>query len=133
MTRDEVAWEPLDAPPGMTDLEQNFLFQVRAAGWPTPEYNQRLVPRRRYQCDFVWRDYQLVVEVEGGTHARRGAKRCPACGQTPTGRHTTAKGYAEDCRKYNALALLGYRVLRFTTEMIRSGEALGVLERALRS
>ena len=61
----------------------------------------------------------IVVEVEGGTWAK--------------GRHTRGKGFENDCRKYNSAALLGYRVLRFTTNMVNSGEALKVIKEVLQS
>lgn len=34
------------------------------------------------------------------------------------GRHTRGQGFENDCRKYNTLTCLGYRVLRFTTGML---------------
>ena len=37
-----------------------------------------------------------------------------------------------DCEKYNEAALASWKVLRFTAAMVRNGEALGVIERALR-
>src|SRR5690606_17944227 len=40
------------------------------------------------------------------------------------GRHTTGKGFVEDCRKYNAAAKLGWTVLRFPTAQVKSGEAI---------
>ena len=47
-------------------------------------------------------------------------------------RHTTVGGYAKDCEKYNAAALLGWRVLRYTTGMIMSGQAINDVLEALR-
>jgi len=37
-----------------------------------------------------------------------------------------------DCEKYNEAALARWKELRFTAVMVRNGEALGVIERALR-
>ncbi|AUL97471.1 hypothetical protein FORC54_3326 [Vibrio vulnificus] len=56
--------------------------------------------------------------MEGGTWAN--------------GRHTRGKGYAADCEKYNVAALEGWRVLRFTGDMIKSGDAITMIEEALR-
>jgi hypothetical protein len=36
-------------------------------------------------------------------------------------RHTTLTGYTNDCDKYNQAALLGWRVLRFTTIHFSTG------------
>jgi hypothetical protein len=45
------------------------------------------------------------------------------------GRHTRGKGFIEDCNKYNEAVMLGWRVIRVTTEMVKSGEAMAYIER----
>lgn len=60
---------------------------------------------------------KVAVEVEGGVWAR--------------GRHTRGAGFEADAEKYNEAALLGWRVLRFTTAMVEDGRALAIIERAL--
>ena len=75
---------------------------------------------RRWRLDFVLlghKGQQFAVEVEGGTWSG--------------GRHVRGKGFAEDCEKYNEAAMLGWRVLRFTTTMVQDGRALKTIERAL--
>lgn len=72
----------------------------------------------RHRFDFAWPDLKMAAEVEGGTWAG--------------GRHSTGKGFAADCRKYNAAALAGWRVFRFTGDQVRSGYARGVLSLAVR-
>ena len=57
------------------------------------------------------------MEVEGGVHSN--------------GRHVRGKGFTEDCRKYSEAALLGWKVVRVTGEMVKNGEALALVERAL--
>ena len=75
-------------------------------------------PDRKWRADFYIVDHMLLVEVEGGIWSG--------------GRHTRAKGYIGDMEKYNAAVALGYRVLRFSTEQVKSGFAvngiLGVIE-----
>jgi len=67
---------------------------------PEREYHfDPIYPRRR--LDFAWPKLKLAVEIEGGMYVR--------------GRHQRARGYTNDCRKYNAAVLLGWRVLRYTT------------------
>lgn len=75
---------------------------------------------RRWRFDFAWPARKLAVEVEGVTYGEKG------------GRHQRAAGLEGDCEKYNAAVLLGWRVLRFTPRQIKRGEALPVIERALR-
>jgi len=59
----------------------------------------------------------LAVEVEGGVYSR--------------GRHTTGIGFTRDCDKLNCAVLLGWRVLRFTAEMVNDGTALKMISYAL--
>lgn len=46
-------------------------------------------------------------------------------------RHTTVKGYRNDCEKYNEAALYGWTVLRFTNDMLKDGTAIDAIERVL--
>jgi hypothetical protein len=58
-----------------------------------------------------------VVEVEGGIWTQ--------------GRHTRGYGFLEDCIKYAEATLLGNTVLRFPTDMVKSGQAIDYTERLL--
>ena len=73
---------------------------------------------RKWRADFHI-GARLLVEVEGVTSY--GA----------IGRHQSAKGYAKDCEKYNAAAILGYTVLRFTTGMVNDGSASKTIQEYL--
>ena len=55
---------------------------------------------RRWRFDAAWPIARVAVELEGGLYTR--------------GRHLRASGYDADCEKYNAAALAGWRVLRYT-------------------
>ena len=97
-------------------LEATLLFQMRAIGLdPVQEY--RFHKTRRWRFDFAMPDHKLGIECEGGTWKKS--------------RHTTGKGFRDDCHKYNAAAILGWRVLRFTSDMIKKGEALQQIEDAI--
>ena len=74
-----------------------------------------LIPKRRFRFDFLLAQFALVIEVEGGTWSG--------------GRHTTGAGFRSDCFKYNSALELGYRVLRYTTDMVTKGEAIAQVER----
>lgn len=73
----------------------------------TREY--RFAPPRLFRWDFCWPDHLVAVEIEGGTHSG--------------GRHVRAAGYARDCEKYNLATLRGWRVLRYTSDMIEGDPA----------
>lgn len=60
----------------------------------------------------------LAVEIEGGVWSG--------------GRHTTGKGFEADCRKYSRAAALGWRVIRVTTGMVKSGEAIALVLEAIK-
>jgi very-short-patch-repair endonuclease len=90
------------------------LFQLAGLEGPLEEY--RFHPKRRWRFDFAWPQRRLAVELEGGIFVH--------------GRHVRARGYDNDCEKYNEAQLLGWRVLRFTSCMIQDGRALALLERA---
>jgi hypothetical protein len=55
----------------------------------------------------------VAVEIEGGIWG--------------DGRHVRGTGFIADCRKYNAAARAGWRVFRFTPEMVQSGEAIDLV------
>jgi len=90
----------------MNDLEAKFYHLCAALGIPrgTPEF--RFAPPRRWRFDTAYPDKMVAVELEGGTWL--GNK----------GRHTNPLGFAKDAIKYNAAVALGWRVFRFTADML---------------
>jgi len=79
---------------------------------------------RQYRFDFAWPQLRIAAEVDGGRFlVRRGKDGRPV----PVGYH----GSEADYGKLNSAALLGWRVFRFTPEMIRRGEAEMMLLDAL--
>ncbi len=94
-----------------------LLAELEAMRMPSPVTEYDFAKPRRWRFDLAWPGLQLAVEVEGGTWV--------------AGRHTRGDGYRKDCEKYNAAVLLGFRVLRFTTEMVESGEAAKTIKEAL--
>jgi len=67
---------------------------------PVPEY--RFCPSRKWRADYCFVDQKLIIEIEGGAFTK--------------GRHTRGKGYINDMEKYNAMTVLGYRLLRYTPQ-----------------
>lgn len=79
---------------------------------------------RRYRFDFAWPDRKIAAEVDGGRWlVRRGKDGRPV----PVGFHN----HIDDYRKLNLAAKLGWKILRFTPEMIHSGEAIQELRSVL--
>jgi len=98
-------------------LEENLAILIAAETLSVPSREYRFAPPRRWRFDFAWPAIKLAVEVEGGTWSG--------------GRHTRGAGFAKDCEKYNAAASLGWRVLRFTKEMIEDRTAIEMIRGAL--
>lgn len=68
---------------------------------------------RKFRADFFI-EPTLLIEVEGGSWAY--------------GRHNRGDGYQKDLQKQNYAVLLGYDVLRFTTDMVTRGEAIDCIQ-----
>jgi hypothetical protein len=67
-------------------------------GW-TAEH--KFHPGRRWRFDFAHPTALIAVEIEGAVWIN--------------GRHTRGAGYLKDMEKYNAAAMLGWRVMRYGT------------------
>lgn len=85
---------------------------------------------RKNRCDFVFHDYKLVIEIEGGIHLINIKTKSGKIFKH-VGRHLTAKGFTDDCEKYNELALMGWTVLRVTADHVKNGKALNWIKRFL--
>lgn len=72
-------------------------------------------PKRKWRADFHLVGKKILVEVEGGIWSG--------------GRHTRGKGYIGDMEKYNAATMMGYQVIRFSTEQVKSGLAIQQIEK----
>jgi len=75
---------------------------------PIAEY--QFHPDRKWRFDFAFVTEKLAVEIEGGIYSG--------------GRHTRGDGFEKDCEKYNSAVLLGWKILRFSTQSVKSGCAI---------
>lgn len=91
-------------------IEEALAMHIRVNKLPAPVREFRFHPERKWRTDFAWPDLRLLVECEGGEHTR--------------GRHTRGTGFTKDAEKYNAAAMAGWTLLRFTGSMVRSGAAI---------
>ena len=96
-------------PKALSNGEKTFAFHCRAHKL-TPEREYRFSPLRKWRFDFAWPTQQIAVEIEGGTWAN--------------GRHNRGQGYSDDLEKYNHAVKEGWRILRYTTEMVQAGTAI---------
>jgi very-short-patch-repair endonuclease len=103
---------------GGSDVEDDFLFQIKAVGLPVPYRQAKVIKDRRYRWDFCWPERNLLVEIQGGIWIR--------------GAHARGGGIERDCEKNNLAVLAGYRCLQFTSGMVSDGSALTFLEKVLK-
>jgi len=88
-------------------------LDARHAGHALGEY--QFHEGRRWRFDWCIPALKVAVEVDGGNLM---------CRRTRTGRYIAVGGHTQDAdyRKLNAATLDGWRVLRFTTTMLRDPE-----------
>ncbi len=99
----------------MTDLAALLIRTTAHLSQGVAEH--RFAEPRRWRFDVAWPDAKLAVEIDGGVFAG--------------GRHSRGYGYRADLEKLNCATLLGWRVLRFLPEQVRSLECLEWLLPAL--
>ena len=128
----------------LTKGEELFRFHCKAVGLPAPvseyQFGEGRHAKRLWRFDFAWPDSKIAVEIEGGT--RSNPVKCNRCGNlvrkrtkagrwyqvVEGGRHNRAGGFEADAEKYNAAGEIGWRVFRFTTNQVKSGIAVDVIE-----
>lgn len=102
--------------------EETFALHVRASGLEDGMKREYVFhPHRKWRFDFAWPSVSrpLAVEIEGGIWMKRGA-------------HTGGTGVTRDIEKMNAAISLGWKVMRFTGDMVKSGEAIRMVEEELK-
>jgi very-short-patch-repair endonuclease len=86
----------------LTDFEQEFEF----------------APPRKYRLDLAFPAQKVGIEIEGGVFSQ--------------GAHSRPLGIIRDMSKHNLLILSGWRVLRYTPDQVKQGEAIEGLKSLLR-
>lgn len=74
---------------------------------------------RKWRFDFAFVPEKLAVEIEGGLFVGGG--------------HSRGKGYESNLEKYNQAVLMGWRVLRYSTDMVMRGNAINEVLVALQN
>jgi hypothetical protein len=93
-----------------------LLCQAHGLPEPMPEY--AFHPVRGWKFDYAHVDQKIATEVEGGIWRRGG------------GAHSHPLNILRDMEKYNAAAVLGWRIIRVQPERI--GDAIPMLRELLR-
>lgn len=88
-----------------------FFAMLKRSRLSMPETEYQFHDKRLWRFDYAWPSYKIAVEVEGGIWTQ--------------GRHTRGKGVLGDMQKYNAAAVLGWRLLRCTPDQL---DGLGMQE-----
>ena len=90
--------------------EAALIQQMKIAGITNWQREYRFDPVRMWRLDFAWPKVKLAVEVDGGNWSG--------------GRHVRGAGFAKDAEKQNAMTLAGWRLLRYTPDMVKAGIAV---------
>ena len=94
-----------------SSLEAQFAAQIKFMKLPPPVAEHRFHPKRKWRFDFAWVDIKLAVELQGLLWAGKG-------------RHQNAANLDNEYTKENEAVLLGWRVLKFSSRQVQSGEAI---------
>ena len=103
-------------PRGKSHLEEDFAMALKFDDFPAPVREYQFHPTRKWRFDFAWPAQKVAVELEGGIWIG--------------GRHNRPISMEGDMEKYNAAALLGWHVGRFSKRMVKEGAAIAWLTEA---
>lgn len=99
-----------------SDLEDELARQLDEAGLKYVR-QFKFHDKRRWKADFAFPDEMVLVEVQGGTWSG--------------GRHTRGGGFHADRERCNEAQIAGWLVLEVTAGMVKDGDALEFINRAL--
>jgi hypothetical protein len=74
-------------------------------------------PTRKWRFDIALPNKMIAIEIEGGTWV--------------LGRHNNPTSFERELEKYNAAVCLGWKVLRFTPGMTKSGVVYDTIDNVL--
>lgn len=108
----------MKTPQPESPLVAALVVQLRALKLPPPVREHRFHPVRKWRFDLAYPAHYIGIECDGGVYTQ--------------GRHTRGAGFEADLEKFNAAALLGWAVLRFSRRFIDSGDAVQTVAIALK-
>jgi hypothetical protein len=99
-----------------------------------PEYHFERHLGREWRYDIAYlAPYCVAVEWEGGTFGEQITDVEGVVHRVVKSRHTNPIGFAEDCRKYNTAAVLGWAVLRTNDKLLADRSIYAHVLAALRA
>lgn len=107
--RSKASKEKTIKEPSKLEIAFDQAWMLHKDGMPDPVCELRFAPPRKWRFDRAWPDAKIAVEIDGGTWMG--------------GRHSRGEGYSNDCEKLNHAVLMGWRVLRYTSDMIKKDPA----------
>jgi very-short-patch-repair endonuclease len=110
-------------------FERELAFQIRAHKMPQPAEQYRWATElenengrpRQFRADFAWPQFRLLIEVQGGVWRPGG------------GAHSHPSNIERDIDKQQCAVLLSWFVLPVTTDEVKNGKAIAMIERVLAS
>lgn len=109
--RQKAVTKPLTLP------DRLFFALLDQERLPHPHREFKFSDDRGWRADYCWPQQLLILEVEGGVWTQ--------------GRHTRGKGFLLDLEKYNAAAVLGYRLLRVTPSTLHTNDTIVMIRACL--
>ena len=91
------------------DVVGLIIRQIKREGIPAPVLEYYFHPFRKWKFDFAYIDIKCAIEFEGGIWLKKSG-------------HNTGTGIARDIDKYNAAALMGWKVFRIYGDMVYKGK-----------
>lgn len=113
----------------VSDAEEHMAEWLDEQGYPYVR-QWRFHPIRRWRFDFALGHSPAPVAHAQGKTLERMKLAIEVEGGQFTGGHKRGKAADSDTEKFNEATLRGWRVLRFTTRQVMSGEAWPVIHRA---
>lgn len=101
------------------DFEALLDFQMRTSSLPVFTRQFLFVPGRRFAADFAQEKFRLLIEVQGGIWRRGG------------GAHSHPSNIQRDVEKHQLAVLSGWHLFPVTTDEVKNGQALKLIELAL--
>lgn len=105
-------------PRALSPGEEALSLHLRAHHIPF-EREYSISDKTKHRFDFAIPERKILLEVQGSIWTN--------------GRHSRGKGFESDCRKSNLAVFLGWKLLKYSTEMVLDGSAINDVLALLRT